>query len=108
MNWQNYVVRRRIDVDQWLVKESISTRETFLTKLGLLSVEPPDDLTISFMFPQEPNESVTEDESKPANTAQGFDTTSSRSVAAQAGEDSLHSGGFDNIKLRARGNKPVR
>jgi hypothetical protein len=108
VNWQNYIMRRRINVDQWLIREGISSREDFLSKLKSLSVEPPDEASISSMFPEKQKESIVEDEPKSADTAQGIDTASTRSVASQAGEASLRPGGVDAAKLRSRGNKSVR
>lgn len=108
MNWQNYVARRRIDVAQWLIKESITTRENFLDKMRSLNIEPPDDATISLMFPQKTSENSAENEPELSSTPERIDTSSTRSVAPQGGEDGLRSGGDDGSKLRARGNKSVR
>ena len=110
MNWQNYTTRRRIDVDQWLVRENINSRQDFLSKLVALSVEPPDEAMISLMFPEKANGSIIEDEPKSeSDPTERIDTSSARSVAPQGGEVGLRpSGRDDGSKLRSRGNKSIR
>ena len=74
MNWNEYVLRRRIDESKWLASRGITTQEQFLSKLLELGIVPPNDERLLSMFPPEmKNESV-------AVTPEGIDTSAPRSL----------------------------
>lgn len=51
MNWNSYVSRRNINVDQWLQVRGLRDRESFLKILRELAIEAPEESQIDAMFP---------------------------------------------------------
>lgn len=51
MNWNSYVVRRNVNVEQWLKTRDIRDAADFLGAVRNLGLEPPSDDVISSMFP---------------------------------------------------------
>ncbi len=49
--WENFITRRRIDVNAFIVRNALTTRETFLTHLREHGVLPPPEETINALFP---------------------------------------------------------
>ncbi len=96
MNWNEYVLRRRVDVSKWLASREISDRDQFLVVLKDLELDPPDDVQLVTMFPPEPkNESI-------SLTPERVDPSSSRSVADEGDGSSLRTDGKRASKVRVR------
>jgi hypothetical protein len=50
MNWNEYVLRRRLDPKKWLESRSIITIDQFLLSLTEMKVEPPSQEELESMF----------------------------------------------------------
>ncbi len=106
MNWENYILRRRIKADEWILRQDIKTREEFTEKLVELGVLPPDEGTILSLFPVKAVEGIINHEPEAASVAtERVDTSTTWGVAPQGGGTDLRSSGNDDTKLRARRNK---
>jgi hypothetical protein len=96
MNWNEYVLRRRVDTSKWLASRGIFDRDQFLVRLKDLELDPPDDAQLAIMFPPESkNESDT-------LTPERVDTSTSRSLADEGDGSSLRSDGKRSSKVRVR------
>lgn len=51
MNWNSYVIRRKINVKQWLESRKINDRDSFLREVHSLGLEAPEELELIRMFP---------------------------------------------------------
>jgi len=52
--WENFITRRKIDVNAFIVHNALTTRETFLAHLEEHGILPPPEETISRLFPPPP------------------------------------------------------
>ena len=87
MNWNEYVTRRRIDSQKWILSRGISTKEQLISELSRLGIDPPDDEQLTTMFPPE-----TKDESV-VLTPEGVDPSTTRSVAPEGDGSSVRPDG---------------
>ena len=96
MNWNDYVIRRRIDTPGWLLSKGISTSEQFLAKLTEINVDPPTEDQLTIMFPPEvKNEPA-------ALTPEGIDSSSTRSVVDEGDGSDLRPNGKRAPKVSGR------
>ena len=96
MNWNDYVIRRRIDAPRWLASKGISTSVQFLAKMVELDVDPPAEDQLTTMFPPEvKNEPA-------ALTPEGIDSSSTRSVVDEGDGSDLRPNGKRAPKLSGR------
>ena len=87
MNWNDYVIRRRIDAPRWLASKGISTSEQFLAKMVEIDVDPPAEDQLAIMFPPEVK-------NEPATlTSEGIDTSPTRSVVNEGDRPDLRPNG---------------
>lgn len=96
MNWNDYVIRRRIDTPRWLTSKGISTSKQFLAKLIEIDVDPPTEEQLAIMFPPEVK-------NEPATLApEGIDSPSARSVANEGDGSDLRPNGKRASKISGR------
>jgi len=76
--WEKFVARRKINTDLFLSRNSIKTREEFVIHLLARSIEPPDEQTLSAMFPQPVQQQAESQNSELAEEPQQVIATSTR------------------------------
>ena len=52
--WENFITRRRIDVNAFISRNGLTTRESFLAHLNEHGIQPPPEETIKALFPPPP------------------------------------------------------
>lgn len=101
MNWNAYVIRRKIDVPTWLKVRGITNREQFINHLRSIAVDPPEDVEILKMFPtQQAVASKENDDTQPA-APEGRDQTATRSMAGEGNVSGVRSSRKSDSKFRA-------
>ena len=84
MNWNSYVLRRSINIEQWLKSRGIKDSASFLNTVRSLDLEPPDGDMISSMFPivkeQQVKEVINESD---AVSPEGGDQIAARRVVGE-------------------------
>jgi hypothetical protein len=96
MNWNEYVIRRRIDGSKWLASKGLSTREQFLAKLVEIEVDPPAEDQLVIMFPPEVKNEPT------VLSPEGIDSSTARSVVNEGDGSDLRSNGKRSSKVPVR------
>jgi hypothetical protein len=66
MEWNNYVIRRRLDATAWIKSRNIMTKEQFLRALTEIKVDPPSEDVMAELFPAKKEPEVVVLESEPA------------------------------------------
>lgn len=101
MNWNSYVSRRNINVDQWLQARGVVDRVTFTKLLAELGLEPPDEVQLSLMFPDVNPKKVEEVKDASATVSpEGSDQVTTRSVAGEGDGTGERSDGKRSSKVR--------
>ena len=84
MNWNSYVLRRNINIEQWLRARDIKDAASFLNAIRSLGLEPPEGDTVSSMFPivkeQQAKEVINESD---AVSPEGGDQIAARRVVGE-------------------------
>ena len=93
MNWNEYVLRRRIDVQKWILSKGISTKEQLISELSRLGIDLPNDEQLATMFPTE-----TKDESV-VLTPEGVDPSTTRSLVTEGDGTSVRPDGKRTSKV---------
>lgn len=84
MNWNAYVTRRSIKVDQWLQARDVRDSQTFLRLLKELKIEPPSVDQIISMFPAaQPKVEKGVSDGSAGVTSEGSGKIATRSVAGE-------------------------
>jgi hypothetical protein len=99
MKWNDYTLRRKINVDVWLRNRSISSAQMFCSWLARLGVEAPSNDELNLMFPEK-KENV-ENEPEPI-TAERIDPSTTWSLAGAGDDADLHPDGKSSLKLRGK------
>lgn len=100
MNWNFYVLRRKIDVKTWLQARGINNREQFINHLKSIAIDPPDENEIANMFPQLADTPKEINESQLA-TAEGVDQVAPRSVVGEGSVAGLRTSRKQDAKFRS-------
>ena len=101
MNWNEYVLRRRLDPKKWLESRSIITIDQFLLSLTEMKIEPPSQDELESMFLEQPV-IIPESRNEPSSviTAAGRDQAASRVMADEKDKHDIHPNGKRNSKIR--------
>lgn len=102
MNWNTYVLRRNVNIDRWLESRSVKDRESFITILKSLNIEPPDDAQLFSMFPPaipKVEKGVIYESTNV--TSEGSDQASARSVVSEGNRADQRSNGKRSSKVRS-------
>jgi len=101
MNWNEYVLRRRLDPKKWLESRSIITIDQFLLSLTEMKVEPPSQEELESMFLEQPA-IIPESRNEPSSvfTAAGRDQAASRVMVDEKDKHDIHPNGKRNSKIR--------
>ena len=102
MNWNVYVLRRNVNVEQWLSSRGVNDRDSFVSALASLNIEPPDDEQINSMFPPVVPNAEKGEIYEPANvTSKGSDQASTRSVVSEGDRTNQRSDRKRSTKVRS-------
>ncbi len=84
MNWNSYVIRRKINVEQWLESKRINDRDSFLREVRLLGLEAPQELELTQMFPPAAPQQNDEVKNESASvTSERSDQVTTRGMAGE-------------------------
>jgi len=102
MNWNNYVLRRNIDVKQWLAVRGVKDRADFINLLKKLRLEAPDEAQLSSMFPEMKSKKIEKIADAPAVVpSEGSDQVTTQSVAGEGDVVSERFDGKRSSKVRS-------
>jgi len=104
MNWNDYVIRRRINVVDWIKSHGANSRDKFLELMKQLNIVPPSSEQLDRLFePEKPRSSEMEikDESN-AVTPKGSDQVTTRSMVDEGGQPGTRSDGKRSSKVRPK------
>ena len=99
MRWNDYVLRRRINVEEWLMSRSISTKEDFFRAISIIGVTPPAEEELLAMFPI--HKEIRKDGTEPGQIEER-DTPAPRGVVGTGNDEGLHSDGKSGAKFRGK------
>ncbi len=103
MNWNAYVLRRKIDAGRWLASRGIKDRESFIRAVASLGLEPPDGSQLELMFPDVKTTKVEEVNNESVTvTPEGIDQVATRSVAPEGDGSDLRPDGKRTTKVRSQ------
>lgn len=101
MNWNTYVSRRNINVEQWLTSRGVGDRTAFSKLLTELGLEAPEEAQLSLMFPEVKPKKVEEVENvSVAISSEGSYQVTARSVASEGDGTGQRSDGKRTSKVR--------
>ena len=104
MNWNDYVIRRRINVVDWIKSHGADSRDKFLELMNQLNIVPPSFEQLDRLFePENPRSSEMEikDESS-AVTSEGSDQVTTRSLVDEGGQPGARPDGKRPSKVRPK------
>ena len=99
MRWNDYVLRRRINVEEWLRSRSISAKEDFFRAISIIGVTPPAEEELLAMFPI--HKEISKDGAEPRQIEER-DTPTSRGLAGTGDDAGLHPDGKSGAKFRGK------
>lgn len=104
MNWNDYVIRRRINVVEWIKSHGTDSRDKFLELLKQLDIVPPLSEQLDRMF-KSSDSRLPETEIKDGSDAtppEGSDQITTRSVVDERGQPCARPKGKHSSKVRSR------
>lgn len=102
MNWNAYVSRRNINVEQWLAVRGVKDRITFSKLLLELGLEMPDETQMSLMFPEIKPKKVEEVKNVSVTVSpERSDQVTTRSMVGEGDRTGERSDGKRSTKVRS-------
>lgn len=102
MNWNDYIIRRRINVVDWIKSHGTDDRDKFLELMKQLNIVPPPSEQLDRMFETpvpRSSEMEIKDESD-AIASEGGGQIATRSVADEGGQPCARPNGKHSSKVR--------
>ena len=101
--WENFIIRRKINISAFLSRNNITSRETLLAHLKEHGIQSPIEEIISALFPKAPEVKVEQENSSEKPEVAAEDPVAPRSDTRQAKRNSgAPSGGSGSEDRRSK------